>query len=424
MAGTIKIVNAMLDSFIETYEKQDQLLDLVTVEKPAPAEMQNADNVLWKPVEQHAPVLEGWDLTGTTTDIIEEGCPFLLGTPINDRVTQRIDQMRDMRYWERRAEVAAYRLAAKLNTDLATALAQQGSLHIRTNATSGYDMVGEAQAVMNERQLYKSNRCFVFNDRDNLKAAEDLAGRQTLQGRPEQVWNSGQVAQNVAEFDVYTGSYLINQAGGTDPATTTTANVSEKPLPGTVVNNSIVTNYDYRIATIPVTASASYNLGDKVTFANSGTTVKALGLHDKVDTNQAMTFTIVEIVDGTNVKVFPKPIAADDAALSTLEKAYANIDTQILSGATMNRVNIDTNAKTNLFFDKSAITVLAGEVPWEKIKEWAGKKIVTDTLKNGVNVYILYDGDIITANFDYRIFLWYGVTVNNPSNAGILTTYT
>ena len=35
----------------------------------------------------------------------------------------------------------------------------------------------------------------------------------------------------------------------------------------------VVTNVDYRTATIPVTASAGYNVGDKVTFANGGVTV-------------------------------------------------------------------------------------------------------------------------------------------------------
>ncbi|NBS37458.1 MAG: elongation factor P, partial [Actinobacteria bacterium] len=92
------------------------------------------------------------------------------------------------------------------------------------------------------------------------------------------------------------------------------------------------------------------NIGDKVTFANGGVTVKALGLTDKTNTNQPMTFTIVAKPSGTSVTVYPKPIAADDPALSALEKAYANIDTRILNAATMNRINIDANATPSIFF--------------------------------------------------------------------------
>jgi hypothetical protein len=43
-----------------------------------------------------------------------------------------------------------------------------------------------------------------------------------------------------------------------------------------------------------------------------------------------MTFTVIELTDATHIKIYPKPIAADDPALTTLEAAYANINTQIL----------------------------------------------------------------------------------------------
>ena len=90
-------------------------------------------------------------------------------------------------------------------------------MYYRSNATSGYNFIAEAQALMNERQGYHSQRCFMLNDRDNLTFGQDLAARQTLQGRPEQVWKRGQIGQNIAEFDVYTGSFLPNLVGGTSP---------------------------------------------------------------------------------------------------------------------------------------------------------------------------------------------------------------
>lgn len=421
---TGKIVEVLFENALETYETQDQLLPLVDYVEHDPAKMQNAGNVIWRNVEQHAPVIAGWDMTGLEEDIIEETYPSILGTPQNDMVKERADDLRDMGFWKRRGEASGRRQASNLNQSIANAIATQGSMFIRSNTTSGYNFIAAAQALMNERQLHKSNRYFALNDRDNLTFGQELAGRQTLNGRPEKVWATGQIGQNIAEFDVYCGSYMPNLVGGADPATTVTGNQSFAPEAGTVnTSTGVVTNVDYRIASIPVAASGPYNVGDKVEFRNGGTAVTALGLDDKTDSGQPMTFTIVGIPDGTTIQVYPKPIAADDPALSAVEAAYANINTRILNTATVNRVNVDASAKTNLFWDKSAIEVIGGTIPANLFKQFGGNKVVSQKLSNGLTMYMLYDGDITTATFTYRIFTWFGVTVANPSNCGVAVTF-
>ncbi len=236
-----KIAEVMLDKFIETYEDQDEMLSLTDFHEPDPGKMQNAGNVIWTPVQQHAPVLTDWDLTGKETNLIEETYPAVLGTPNNDLVQQRADDMRDTRFWERRAERSAKQQTTQLNTDIASAIATQGSLFYRSNVTSGYEFIAEAQSMMNERQLSESQRCFILNDRDNLKFGTDLAARQTLQGRPAEVWKNGQIGRNIAGFDVYKGSYLPNITGGADPAVTVTGNQEFLPVGGTVNAMSLAT---------------------------------------------------------------------------------------------------------------------------------------------------------------------------------------
>ena len=419
-----KIAEVMFEQMLETYEDQEMMLDLVSFNEPDGAGMQNAGNVIWRPVEQHAPILTGWDLTGQETGIIEETYPAVLGLPANDFVAQRADDMRDLTFWKRRGERSGAQQATNLNKAIATAIAVQGSMFIRSNATSGYNFIAEGQALMNERQGAKTTRSFILNDRDNLKFGQDLAGRQTLQGRPETTWATGQIGQNVAEFDVYTASFMPNIVGGADPATTVTANQSFAPTAGTVDPvTSVVTNVDYRTATIPVTASAAYNIGDKITFANAAVTVKAVGLADKTPTITPMTFTIVAKPTGTSITIFPKPIAADDPALSVLQKAYANVDTRILSAATVNRVNIDASKKTNLFFDKDAVEVLGGNIPAQLFSQYDGMKVITQTMKNGQKMYMVYDGQLNDMSFRYRMFSWWGVTIKDPSRCGVAVTF-
>lgn len=425
MSETLKIVEAYLENAVNETEKQVQLIETVNRIAPDMAALQNADNFVWGRVEQHQPVLDGFDLTGQEQDIIEESYPRLLGTPKNVLIKQRIDQVRDISYWERAGKAGGKRLTSDLNQRIAAAAVTQGSLHVRTNATSGYDVVSAAQVILNERQGMNNGRYFLFNDRDQNAVSKDLASRENLAGRPTDTWMKGTIGQDVAEFEsVLTGSFLPNLAGGADPATTVTADQSFAPEGGSVnATTGVVTNVDYRSATIPVTASAGYAVGDKVTFANGGVTVKAVGLEDKTNTNQAMTFTIVAIPNGTSVTVYPKPIAADDPGLSALEASYANINTRILNTATMNRVNIDASVKTNLFWDRNAIEVMTGEVPVQLFQEFAGKKIAQAAMENGQTMYMMYDGDIVTADFRYRIFTWDGITIANPQQVGVLTRF-
>lgn len=425
MSENLKIVEAFLENAVNESEKQTQLLETVERIEPDMAALQNADNFVWGRVEQHRPILDGFDLTGQEQDIIEESYPRLLGTPKNDLIQQRIDQVRDISYWERAGKTSGKRLTSDLNQRIAAAMVTQGSLHVRTNDPSGYDTVSAAQVILNERQGMDNGRYFLFNDRDQNAVSKDLASRENLAGRPTDTWMKGTIGQDVAGFDtVLTGSFLPNLAGGADPATTVTADQSFAPQGGSVdAVTGIVTNVDYRSATIPVTASGSYNVGDKVTFANGGTTVKAVGLEDKTNTNQAMTFTIVAIPNATSVTIYPRPYAANDPGLTDLEKAYANVDTRILNTATMNRVNIDTSVKANLFWDKRAVEVMTGAIPVELFKEFAGLKIAQADMENGQTIYMMYDGDIVKANFTYRCFTWDGITVANPQQVGVLTRF-
>jgi len=428
---TGKVAEVMFEKAMETHEEQMQMLGTTEFHAPDGGSMQNSGNIIWYPIQQYAPVIDGWVVTGEETGIIEETYPATLGVPKNDFVQLRADDLRDQRFWERRARESGRQQATELNKLIARAVALQGSLFYSSNASSGYDFIAEAQVIMNERQLPTTNRYFYINDRDNLKFGEDLAARQTLQGRPEKTWATGQIGQNVAQFDIYAASFLPNLIGGTDPVTPITVATEPhfKPEAGSVNEvTGVVTNIDYRSAELTVDeyTTENYNVGDKITISNGIEVIESIGLSDKNPTGQPMTFTIVEIPAGTTattIRISPKPIALDDTAeLSTLELAYANISTRILVDATLNRVNTEASNKTNLFWDKSAVEVLGGTIPANLFAQYDGMKVITDTMKNGQQLYMVYDGNLETMTFRFRLFTWYGITVCNPSLCGVALT--
>ena len=416
-----KIAEVIFENALETYESQQMMLNMVDFWEPDDSTLQNSNNFIWRNVEQHAPVIEGWDLTGSETGIIEETYPALLGTPTNDYVTIRADNLRDRGFWERRGKASGERQASYLNSAITSAMVNQASLHYHSETTSGFDYISEAQALMNERQGSTPERCFLLNDRSNQAFSQELAGRATLQGRPADTWNTGQIGANVAQFDVYTGSFIPTLDGGASPNTTVNGNHSFGPEGGSVTAASgNVSNVDYRKADITVVSSASYTVGDKLAFINNqGGYVNAIGRDDKTDTALPMTFTVAAVPDGTTLTIYPKPIAADDAALNSVELAYANVDTTIDTGALVVRRNTQTSIRPDLFWNKGAVEVMGGSVPAQLFQEFGGKKVITERMSNGLTLYMLYDGAIADMTLSFRLFTWYGITVKSPQDVGV-----
>lgn len=418
---TGKVAEILFENALETFETQDKMLDLVMFWEPDGGALQNADNVIWRPVEQHAPIISGWDLAGLETGIIEETYPAVLGTPSNDYVQLRADKMRDRRFWERRGIASGRRQVSNLNKATSDAMINQGSMFYTSTTTSGFNFISEAQALMDERQISADTRCFLLNDRDTQFYSTDLAARQTLQGQPEKTWRTGQIGQNIASFDIYKGSFLSALDGGTSPNTQANGNQSFAPSAGSVnTSTGVVTNVDYREADITVVSTTGYTVGDKLRMRNVDTGyILAIGLDDKTETVSPMTFTVVDVVDATTLTIFPKPIAADDSALSTIELAYANVDTTIKDDCSIERVNTATSAQANLFWQKDAVEILGGSVPASLFKEFGGKKVIQQTMKNGLTMYLLYDGNIEDMTFSFRLFVWYGITVAKPQEVGV-----
>lgn len=420
-----KIARWLFDAAIDTYEAQTQMMDLVDVFRPGDADMQNAGNFVWRPKQQHAPVIEGYDLTGLETEVIEEGFNATLGQPTNDFVKQNLSDLRDERFWTERGKQSGRQQATELNRQVASMVATTGSLFYRSDATSGYDFVSEGQAILNERQTIKSEmRCFVLNDRDTQAYSQDLAGRQTLQGRPADTWNTGQIGSNVAEFDVYTGSYCPNLAGGASPGTTATGAQSFIPESGSVDPvTGIVTNVDYRIASIIVADSSGYAVGDRVSIG----AIESVGLADKNSTGSLMTFSIVSISDGTHIEVYPKPIAwserpvaqGGDGTMTYAQAACSNVDIPIAGGETVARLNIDASARTNIFWAKDSIEIVGGGIPSQLLSQFDGMQVINHTLKSGQDMFMAYDADLATLAARWRIFTWYGVNNKNPSANGV-----
>ena len=413
-----KAVEIMAETFIDTFKDQTSLIELCKSVRVDKSSLQNAGNSIWRPVRQRSASIAGTDLTGQQQGVIKQMYQATLGTPDNDLVELSVTDIRDESYFRERGEEAATQRATNLNQAIANLIKNTGSLTYRDNSTSGLGFIGKGKNIMDKLQIAKGKRNFILCDDHELLYATDLAAKQTLQGRPDAAWNTGQIGKNVSGFDIYSSSSIGLLLGGA-LTTTVTGNQSFAPLGGTVNQaTGVVTNNDFRGAIIPVAASAGYAVGDSVNYTNGATTVKSLGFADKTVTNHAFTSTIVSIPDGTHIEVWPRPIALSDAALSLTEKSYANINTQILNGATVTRVNTDSSTTPSLFMHGDSIEIISGDVDLNLFKQ-GGQMTFSKTIPGtDLQLCMLYDSDIVKFSATMRCFIWYGVNNANPGANG------
>ena len=412
---TAKTLVTFFDDVCKQTEKETTMAKLVNVDTVPGSTLQNANNIYWRPVEQQSPEIEGWDLTGQETGIIEQSYPSRLSDPRNDFVKLRVDELRDKRFMERRVTASSAKLSSGLNKRIADLAASTGTLYAES-ATACYDFVAEARTMMRERQLYTDlGTSFFFNPRDYQVMSSDLASREDLSGRPETAYGTAGIGKRVAGFDAFEGSYLGNIAARANATGgTVAADVTEIPQGYIDLGNDVVQNVDYRVGEVSVGVGegANFQVGDVITFAG----VNALAVMDKIDTGQLMTFRVVS-KSGDDLTIYPKPIAADQSGITTEQAAYANISTAITSGTAVSAVNV-TGGRCNTFWANDSIEIINGDAPLETLNEFEGMKVVSETLDSGVKLYMAYDARLDSLNCRVRLFAWYGLVNRDPSRNG------
>jgi hypothetical protein len=146
-----------------------------------------------------------------------------------------------------------------------------------------------------------------------------------------------------------------------------------------------------------------------------------VSLGNKIDTGRLATFSVVNVVNGTTLEIFPKPVALDDGALSRAEKAYANVTTSFADTDALVWINDDTEAlwQPDVFWQNDSVEIVNGDAPFEFMSKMDGFNVIRQTLDSGVTVYLMYQGNIGTATLQCRVFTWYGLVNRAPQHNGI-----
>ena len=293
---------------------------------------------------------------------------------------------------------------------------QQGTLVVkRTAAASGFSDMAEAEAAFNDIGVNSFDRYMALSTRDYNGMAADLAGRQTLSGKPLTAYERAQVGM-ISSFDTYKLDYAnrLTAAAGTG-VTVNGANQYYTPKATSTASTGETSNVDNRYQNLDITVtSGTVKVGDCFTMAG----VNSVHLITKQDTGQLKTFRITAIVSGAGgtgtVQISPAIISAGGG--TDAEKQYQNVTATPATGAAITFLNT-VDASINPFWQKDALEILPGHyaVPAD-----SGAAVMRGTTDTGIEVVLQKQYDINTMKTKFRLDTLFGVVNKQPEMSGIM----
>lgn len=380
-------------------------------------EMERSVDIIWRPQPYVSQSFTGMDQTANFKDYVQLSVPAAIN--IQKSVPWKLSgtELRDALQEGRLFSSAKQKLASDINVSLNTIAAQQGSLVVkRTAAATGFDDVAQAEAIMNEQGVQYGDRFMGLSTRDYNGMASNLAGRGTMQGRPDTAYGRALVGNGIANFDIlkmdYTPRYAV-AAGVT--VTMNGANQYYTPSAGTADVNGGLVNTDNRFQTITIgVVSGLVKVGDAFTIAG----VNAVHHITKQDTGQLKTFRINAIVTGGGgagtVQITPPIISAQGA--TDAEKEYRNVTATPANGAAITFLNTAAGY-FNPFWHKEALEILPSTIAFPPD---AGAQIMRGSTDQGFELVMAKQFDIKTGQTFYRVDTRYGVVNKQPEMSGVI----
>ena len=386
--------------------------------------MERTNDVIWRPQPYIATSINGaprTDISTSFVDFTQLAVPATLG--FNKTVPFALDalELRDQLQEGRLGDSAKQKLASDINVAIMNVAAAQSTMVVtRSGSAGGYSDVAECDAVFNEQGVQMFDRYLALSSRSYNGMASDLAGRQTMTGKPTTAYERSFVGE-VAGFQTYKMDYANRILGNTTPVGDITINGANQyytPRATSTAGTGETANVDNRYQSLNITlaAGAVVRVGDCFKLAS----VNALHHITKGDTGQAKTFRIISITSGggtagNNTVVISPPIISAQGGTDA-ELQYKNVSATPANGSTVTILNVDA-ADINVFWQKDALEILPGRYA---IPTNAGVDVMRGTTDQGIELVMQKFYDINTAITKYRMDTFFGVVNKQPEMSGIL----
>jgi len=379
------------------------------------SEMERSGDIIWRPQPYIAQSYDGMDQTANFNDSTQLSVPATLGFSKSSPWILDAKELRDALQEGRLGEAAKQKLASDINIAIMNTAANEGTLVVkRTAAASGFDDIAQCEAIMNEQGVQAFDRYAALSTRDYNGMASNLAGRQTMTGKPVTAYEKAYVGL-VASFDTYKLDYanrLAAAAGGGALTIDTQASASNyyTPVATSVGANGERSNVDNRYQTITISATTNVAAGDCFTIAG----INAVHHITKQDTGQLKTFRVISVDSGTTMTISP-PITSNQGGTDA-EAQYQNC--VVTESATAAIVFLNTVAASiNPFWQRDALEILPGRYA---VPSDSGAAVMRATTEQGIELVMQKQYDINTMKTKYRLDTLFGVVNKQPEMSGIM----
>lgn len=378
--------------------------------------MERTSDTIWRPQPYISQSFDGQDQTNNFKDYTQLSVPARIGYAKSVPFVLTAKELRDALQEQRLGQSAKQKLASDINVAVMSVAAQQGTLVVkRTSAASGFDDVAQCEAIFNEQGVMDFERYLALSTRDYNGMASNLAGRQTMQGKPVTAYEKAYVG-TVASFETYKLDYanrLAAAAGGAGLTIDTRDSAANYYIPKatSTATTGEVGNVDNRYQTVTISSTTNVAAGDCFTIAG----VNAVHHITKGDTGQLKTFRVISVDSATTMTISPPIISNQVANDASAEYQNCVVNTKAANSAI---VFLNTVAAyANPFWQKDAIEILPGRYA---VPSDAGVAVMRASTDQGIELVFQKWYDINTMKTKYRIDTLFGVVNKQPEMSGII----
>lgn len=404
------------EEILEGFHDSLVLSNNVSMYKTDQVLMERTNNVIWRPQPYIAQSFDGTDQTANFQNMTQLSVPATIGYKKSAPWTMTATDLRDAMQEGRLGDAAKQKLASDINVAIMNVATLQGTLVVkRTAAATGFDDVAQAEAIMNEQGIPGYDRYFALSTRDYNGMANNLAGRQTMTGKPVTAYEKAYVG-TVASFETYKLDYANRLAAAAGGAGITMSTLDAggnyyTPVSTRTAATGETSNVDNRYQTITVSTTANVVAGDCFTIA----ALNAVHHITKGDTGQLKTFRVISVDSGTTMTISPPMITGQGGTDAELQYQNCVINTKAANSA---MVFLNTVAAyANPFWQKDALEILPGRyaVPMD-----AGASVLRASTDQGLELVFQKFYDINTMTTKYRLDTMFGVVNKQPEMSGIM----
>ena len=311
-----------------------------------------------------------------------------------------------------KSDSAIQALSALVDNDIATKIAQRGTLFVKeTSAITTYTQMNKCEVQMLIRDVPIMNpRTVIMNPTDYNGVSANLANRDsTIMGVSLTAFERSKIPM-IATFDSFKANFMptLTAAAGSGYL----VNGAQRYVP--LATDANGNNVDNRTMTLTVdTGTGTPVAGDKFTIAG----VNAVSLIHKNDTGELQTFTVIAQNSATEWEISPPIIVGDGT--SAAEDDYANCSAAAADNSPITFLNTVT-APANIFFDNNAVEITHGSLATLELDGSAGVASMRETTDSGIEILFAKSSEINTLGTKYRLIAWFRGNVLIPAMCGVI----